>query len=97
MNDEKAGNTAIFVAINGVIEGIISIADNIRTEAIGAIKELRSNGVKQIIMLTGDNSHTADLVGKQLGLDQIHAELLPEGKVAGFRNERRWPYSRDGR
>ena len=79
---EKAGNTAIFAAIDGIIEGIVSIADQIRPEAIGAIQELRSNGVKQIIMLTGDNRHTAELVGKQLGLDQIHAELLPEDKVA---------------
>ena len=43
---------------------------------------LRASGVKQIIMLTGDNRHTAELVGKQLGLDEVHAELLPEDKVA---------------
>ena len=79
---EKVGNTAIFAANDGVIAGIISIADQIRPEAVGAIKELRQNGVKQIIMLTGDNRHTAELVGKQLGLDKIHAELLPEDKVA---------------
>ena len=79
---EKAGNTAIFAAIDGVVAGIVSIADQIRPEAMGAIKELRKNGIKQIIMLTGDNRHTAELVGKQLGLDQIHAELLPEDKVA---------------
>ena len=79
---EKAGNTAIFAAINGVLSGIVSIADQIRPEAIGAINELRANGVKQIIMLTGDNRHTATIVGKQLGLDAIHAELLPEDKVA---------------
>ena len=79
---EKAGNTAIFAAINGVVAGIVSIADQIRPEAIGAINELRASGVKQIIMLTGDNRHTATIVGKQLGLDAIHAELLPEDKVA---------------
>lgn len=79
---EKTGNTAIFAAIDGVITGIVSIADQIRPEAMGAIKELRQNGVKQIIMLTGDNRHTAELVGKKLGLDEIHAELLPEDKVA---------------
>ncbi|WOV83112.1 cation-translocating P-type ATPase [Sporosarcina jeotgali] len=79
---EKAGSTAIFAAIDGVVHGIISIADQIRPEAKEAIQELRANGVKQIIMLTGDNRHTADLVGKQLGLDHVHAELLPEDKVA---------------
>ncbi|REB11591.1 cation-transporting P-type ATPase [Sporosarcina sp. BI001-red] len=79
---EKAGSTAIFAAIDGVVQGIISIADQIRPEAKEAIQELRDNGVKQVIMLTGDNRHTAELVGKQLGLDHIHSELLPEDKVA---------------
>ena len=79
---EKAGNTAIFASIDGKISGILSIADRIRPEAADAIRELRASGVKQIIMLTGDNRHTAELVGAQLGLDQVHAELLPEDKVA---------------
>lgn len=79
---EKAGNTAIFSAIDGVVAGIISIADQIRPEAMAAIKELRSKGIKEMIMLTGDNQHTAELVGHQLGLDAVYAELLPEEKVA---------------
>lgn len=79
---EKLGNTAIFAAIDCVVAGIFSIADQIRPEAQGALNELRASGVKQIIMLTGDNRHTAELVGKQLGLDLVHAELLPEDKVA---------------
>ncbi len=82
VRQEQTGHTAIFAAINGNIAGIISIADQIRPEAMHAIEELRTNGVKQIIMLTGDNRHTAELVGKQLGLDAVHAELLPEDKVA---------------
>lgn len=79
---EKAGNTAIFASIDGKIAGVLSIADRIRPEATDALRELRASGVKQIIMLTGDNRHTAELVGAQLGLDQVHAELLPEDKVA---------------
>lgn len=79
---EKAGNTAIFAAINGTVAGIISIADQIRPEAKNALEKLRENGVTQMIMLTGDNRHTAEIVGKQLGLDAVHAELLPEDKVA---------------
>lgn len=82
VGSEKAGNTAIFASVDGKIEGIFSIADRIRPEAEDAIRQLRADGVKQIIMLTGDNRHTAELVGKQLGLDQVHAELLPEDKVA---------------
>ncbi|MDV6379080.1 cation-translocating P-type ATPase [Sporosarcina sp. GW1-11] len=79
---EKVGNTAVFVSIADKIVGIISIADQIRPEAVEALTKLRHNGIKQMIMLTGDNKHTANLVGEQLGLDAVHAELLPEDKVA---------------
>ncbi|ARK25093.1 HAD family hydrolase [Sporosarcina sp. P37] len=79
---EKAGNTAVFISVGNEIAGIISIADQIRPEAEAALAKLRKNGIKQMIMLTGDNVHTARLVGEQLGLDQVHAELLPEDKVA---------------
>ncbi|WP_318617795.1 cation-translocating P-type ATPase [Sporosarcina sp. YIM B06819] len=79
---EKAGNTAIFASIDGKVAGILSIADRIRPEAAQALQQLRASGVKKIIMLTGDNRHTAELVAAQLGLDEVHAELLPEDKVA---------------
>ena len=79
---EKAGNTAIFASIDGEIAGIFSIADRIRPEAASALQQLRADGIKKMIMLTGDNRHTAELVAKQLGLDEVHAELLPEDKVA---------------
>lgn len=79
---EKAGNTAIFAAIDGQVAGIFSIADRIRPEAESALVAMRAAGVKRMIMLTGDNRHTAQLVGSQLGLDEVHAELLPEDKVA---------------
>ncbi|WP_203248225.1 heavy metal translocating P-type ATPase [Sporosarcina beigongshangi] len=78
---EKAGSTAIFASVDGTVAGILSIADRIRPEAKQAIQQLRASGVKKIIMLTGDNRHTAELVGAQLGLDEVHAELLPEDKV----------------
>lgn len=79
---EKAGNTAIFASVNGQIAGIFSIADRIRPEAESALQQLRAQGIQKMIMLTGDNRHTAELVAKQLGLDEVHAELLPEDKVA---------------
>ncbi len=81
MNREKAGNTAIFAAVDGKIAGIFSIADQIRDDAHRALTEMRRNGIKKIIMLTGDNKHTAELVANELGLDEFHAELLPENKV----------------
>lgn len=80
-NSEKAGNTAIFAAVDGKVAGIFSIADQIREDAPIALAEMRKNGVKKIVMLTGDNKHTAELVAKQLGIDEFHAELLPEDKV----------------
>jgi Zn2+/Cd2+-exporting ATPase len=78
---EKLGNTAIFAAIDGKIAGIFSIADQIREDAVEALTGMRKNGIKKMIMLTGDNKHTAELVAKKLGLDEFHAELLPENKV----------------
>lgn len=78
---EKLGNTAIFVAINGNVEAIISIADEIRDDAKDALITLKKSGIKKMYMLTGDNEHTAKLVAKQLNLDGYFAELLPQDKV----------------
>ena len=78
---EKAGNTAIFAAVDGTIAGIFSIADQIREDAADSLAEMRQNGIKKIVMLTGDNKYTAELVAEQLGIDEVHAELLPEEKV----------------
>src|SRR5690554_3419626 len=72
---EKAGNTAVFIADDNKILGVISIADKIREKASKTVHQLRSIGVKQLVMLTGDNQHTANIVGEQLGLDGIYAEL----------------------
>ncbi len=83
---EKAGNTAIFAAVDGQIAGIFSITDQIREDAHRALAEMRRNGIKKMVMLTGDNRHTAELVAGELGLDEFHAELLPENKV-GFVKE----------
>ncbi len=78
---EKAGNTAVFVANDENVLGIISIADTIRDKAKETIDDLRSAGIGHLVMLTGDNKHTANIVGEQLGLDRVFAELLPEDKA----------------
>ena len=80
-SQEKAGNTAVFAAVDGELEGIISIADQIREDAHAALKAMRNSGIKKMIMLTGDNQHTAELVAKKLGLDDFFAELSPEDKA----------------
>lgn len=78
---EKTGNSTIFAAVDGKMAGIFSIADQIREDAPSALAQMRENGIKKIIMLTGDNKHVAEIVANQLGIDEFHAELLPENKV----------------
>ncbi|WP_066304584.1 cation-translocating P-type ATPase [Bacillus sp. FJAT-29814] len=78
---EKAGNTAIFAAIDGEINGIFSIADQIRYDAMAALTQLRKHGVDKIIMLTGDNRHAAEIVANKLGVNEFIAKVLPEEKV----------------
>lgn len=78
---ENLGNTAIFVAVNGGIKAVISVADQIREDAVTSLQELRADGIRKVVMLTGDNQATAKIVATQLGIEEYHAELLPEDKV----------------
>lgn len=78
---EKLGYTAIYIAKDQELIGIVSLADKVRDDAKVAIQELRKNGVKNIIMLTGDNKFTAEKVANYLEMDNYYAELLPEEKV----------------
>ncbi len=73
--------TAMFVARDGVLLGVIAVADVIRPSAVNAIRALQALGVKTV-MLTGDNATTAGAVAKQLGMDTVIAEVLPEDKAA---------------
>ncbi|MHB1399566.1 MAG: heavy metal translocating P-type ATPase [Trichloromonadaceae bacterium] len=78
---QEAGKTAMFVAIDGKPAGILAVADPIKATTAEAIKELHALGLK-LVMLTGDNRRTAAAVAKQLGLDEVEAEIEPAGKVA---------------
>ena len=73
------GQTVVFVAIDARPAGLLGIADPIKESAATAVKELREDGLR-VVMLTGDNRTTAAAVAKQLGLDDVRAEVLPEGK-----------------
>jgi Cu+-exporting ATPase len=73
------GATAIFVAVDGRVAGIIAIADPIKPSAQAAVQALRAAGLR-IVMLTGDNRTTARAVAKRLGIDEVEAEVLPERK-----------------
>lgn len=78
---EAAGRTVMWVAEKDRVLGLIAVADRMRPEAAGAVARLKELGVRTV-MLTGDNRRTAQTVGEALGINEIHADLLPEDKVA---------------
>ena len=73
--------TVVHLAVDGVYAGRIIIADELKDDAVEAIRNLKSVGVGQIVMLTGDNQAVAQSIAQQLNLDDFEAELLPEDKV----------------
>ncbi|HBV85284.1 MAG TPA: cadmium-translocating P-type ATPase [Desulfosporosinus sp.] len=73
--------TVVHVAIDGKYAGYIVISDEIKDDALKAIKELKGIGVRKLVMLTGDNKLVGEAIGHKLGLDEVHAELLPDQKV----------------
>jgi Cu+-exporting ATPase len=75
------GATAIFVAIDGKLAGVIAIADPVRAMTPAALEALRREGLR-IVMLTGDNRTTAQAVARRLGITEVEAEVLPEHKAA---------------
>ncbi len=75
------GATVIFVAVDGVIAGIVAIADPVKESTSAAIDALHADGIR-IVMLTGDNRTTAEAVARQLGIDEVEAEVLPDQKAA---------------
>jgi Cu+-exporting ATPase len=78
---ESSGKTAILVAVDGEMRGLFGVADTLKDHSIEAVRELQDMGLK-VGMLTGDNRVVADSMAKQLGLDYVVAEVLPDQKVA---------------
>lgn len=79
---DSAGGTTCHVAIEGVYMGHIHIADHVKEDAQQAVKELKSLGVEHTVMLTGDHRDVGESVAALLGIEEVHAELLPADKVA---------------
>ena len=77
----KDGKTAMFVAVDGKLAGIVAVADPVKATTAEAIRALHESGLK-IIMATGDNSLTAKAVADRLGIDEVRADMLPESKKA---------------
>ena len=73
--------SVVYVAIDGKYVGHIVIADKIKEDAKRTIDELKKNSIKQTVMLTGDRKNIGEAVAKEIGIDKVYAELLPDGKV----------------
>jgi Cu+-exporting ATPase len=73
------GKTAMFIAVDGALAGIVAVADPIKDSTAQAIKELHAQGLR-VIMATGDNERTAQAVAGKLGIDEVRAGVLPEDK-----------------
>jgi len=75
------GATVIFVAVDGKLAGVLGIADPVKATTSDALKALKAAGLK-LVMITGDNRTTAEAVARGLGIDEVHAEVLPQDKAA---------------
>ena len=73
--------SVVYVAIDGKYVGHIVIADKIKEDAKKTIEELKKNNIKQTVMLTGDRKNIGEAVAKEVGIDKVYTELLPDGKV----------------
>lgn len=80
-NKEELIGTVIHVAVDDLYAGYILIADEIKDDAVDAIRELKASNIKQTVMLTGDSKNVGEKVAKELGLDKVYTELLPGDKV----------------
>jgi len=81
------GKTPIYVAIDGQAAAMMAVTDPIKPSAVSAIAALHAQGLKTA-MITGDNRYTAHAVARQLGIDEVRAEVLPDGKVDAIRTLR---------
>lgn len=77
---ELQGSSSMLIAVNGVAAGLVAAADRVKPSSQAAIKRLHELGLR-VVMLTGDNSRTAQAIAKQVGVDEVQAEVLPEQKA----------------
>jgi len=77
---EEEGKTAMLVALDGALLGVIAVADTLKAEAVEAVREIKALGL-ETAMITGDNERTARAIARGVGIDRVMAEVLPEGKL----------------
>jgi len=78
---EHEAKTAMLVAVDGQAVGVVAVADTVKEGSVEAIHEMQDLGL-EVIMITGDNRRTAEVIGQQVGVSQVVAEVLPSDKVA---------------
>ncbi|NIP17796.1 MAG: HAD-IC family P-type ATPase, partial [Xanthomonadales bacterium] len=78
---EEEAKTAMLVAVDGKLAGVVAVADALKDDSLDAIRELHHMGL-QTAMITGDNQRTAEAIARRVGIDHVLAEVLPDGKVA---------------
>lgn len=78
---ENQGKTVLIVAVENSVIGLITVADKIKSRSYETVQELKEMGVNEILLLTGDNKNAANSIAKQVGIDKVYAEQLPEDKV----------------
>ena len=81
----KEGKTAMFVAVDGQLAGIIAVADEMKSSSLSAVQELQSMGL-EVIMLTGDREETATAIAQKAGIQKVIAGVVPDGKAAAIKN-----------
>ena len=81
----QEGKTAMFVAIDGQLVGILAVADEMKSSSLKAVQELQSMGLK-VIMLTGDREETAKAIAQKAGIQKVIAGVLPDGKATAIKN-----------
>lgn len=77
---EQQGKTVIFVKVENEVIGLLAVQDTLRPQARKSVDKLKRMGIK-VVMLTGDSSSTAQIIGQEAGVDEVYAELMPEQKV----------------
>ena len=81
IHEKAAGTSPLFLAVDNTLWGVLYIEDPLKENVAEVVEELRAEGFKRVIMLTGDNKHTAKVIAGQAGVDKYQAELLPEDKL----------------
>ena len=80
------GATVVSVAVDRTVAGLLVVADTVRPESKGAVEQLKRLGVREIILISGDQALVAGKVGRALGVDRVHAQVLPQDKLALIRD-----------